>query len=235
MGNFEQRVIWITGAAGALGARIAERLAEQGAQVVLSGRHRETLPADAAGREIVPLDVTDGVAVETAVEGIIARHGRIDGLVSCTTAPIFGDFLDLNDDDWTRVLDTKLLGAVRLVRAVLPDMLARGDGRIVLLSGRGGRIASPRHLPGGCANAAIDLLVKGLSSAYGSRGVRVNALSPGPVNSPRLRAMQASGAGGIANALGRPAEPDDIADAALFLLSDNAAHITGTSLQVDGG
>jgi NAD(P)-dependent dehydrogenase (short-subunit alcohol dehydrogenase family) len=231
----EQRVAWVTGASGALGQSIAAALRADGAHVIMSSRRGDAFSCDALGLEFVPLDVTDRPAVDAAAGHILERHGRIDALVTCTTVPVFGDFLALTDEDWDQVLNTKLMGSIRVVRAALPAMLAQGDGRIVLISGRGGTVPPPRHLPGACANASLNLLVQGLATSYGRQGIRVNALAPGPVVSPRLDAMQASATAGIHNALGAPATPQDVAGAALFLLSDAARHITGTTLHVDGG
>jgi NAD(P)-dependent dehydrogenase (short-subunit alcohol dehydrogenase family) len=230
-----QRVVWVIGASGAIGSQVAARLLAQGDVVVVSSRSPEVLPSVDNGYDVVPVDITDRKAVEDVASSLIARHGTIDALVVCTTLPIFGDFLELDDDDWFNILDTKLLGSVRAVRAVLPGMIRQCHGRIVLISGRGGTVPPPRHLPGACANTAINLLVQGLATAHGAQGIRINAVSPGPVASPRLDAMQRTVSAGVNNALGCAASPDDVADAVLFLLSDHARHITGTSLQVDGG
>lgn len=233
--DFHGRVIWITGAGGALGRASAELLAAQGATVIASGRRLEALPA---GERIVPLplDVTSTPAVEAAAGDIVARFGRLDGLVTSTTLPIFGDFLSLDDEAWQKVIDTKLLGTVRLARAVLPHLVAAGRGAIVVLSGRGGIEPSPQHLPGSSVNAALLLLVRGLGAIHGPQGIRINAVSPGPIKSPRLDALNAAGTGAPPRTpLEGPGLPGDVADAVAFLLSDEARFITGTNLLVDGG
>ncbi|OBR46262.1 hypothetical protein A6456_29485 [Paraburkholderia tropica] len=180
------------------------------------------------------VDVTDAQTVEHTAATIIARHGRLDALATFATAAVFGDFLSLTDEDWLIALNTKLLGSVRAARAVLPQMIEQGAGSIVFISGRGGLIAPPNHLPGASANAALSLVAQGMATQYGRHGVRVNAISPGPVASPRLDDMARTGASRT-SALGRAAVPDQIADSVLFLLSDAASHITGTNLVVDGG
>lgn len=229
-----QRVFWVTGAAGALGRAIAQMLAASGATVIVSGRTLDTLPPQSDRVRRVLVDVTDSESVRLAADNILITHKRIDGLVTCTTIPGFGDFLALKDQDWLAVLDTKLLGSIRPARAVLPAMIEQRGGSIVLISGRGGTVAPPQHLPGACANAALNLLAQGLATQYGSYGIRVNAVAPGPIASPRLE-MMTKGIANASSALGGPGTPEDIAQAVAFLLSPAAAHITGTRLAVDGG
>lgn len=176
-------------------------------------------------------------------------------LVNTTSLSIFGDFLDLGDDDWLRVYQGKLFAYLRTIRAVLPTMIAQTSGRIVNLSGRGGHQPSmPVHLPGMTANAAVNLLTKGLANRYGSSGVRINAVAPGPVDSLRyedmLKAHQALSAEASTVAMAavrkidgtsdsaRPnglSSPDAIAEVVMFLLSDRSRLMNGTVLQADSG
>ncbi|MBC8639910.1 SDR family oxidoreductase [Caballeronia sp. EK] len=237
--TFEDRVYWVTGAFGALGAATVKRLADAGAHVIASSRNVDTERFADAPR-VVPLsvDVADDHSVRSAFSHIEERFGRLDGLVTSTNVAAFGDFLDLTDDDWQRVIDAKLLGSVRPIRAALPRFIEQGRGAIVAISGRGGIAPPPNHFPGSSVNAALDLLVQGLGRKYGPQGVRVNAVAPGPIRSPRFDAMATAQAGDELTrltALDGPGTPEDVAAAVAYLLSDDARFVTGTRLYVDGG
>lgn len=240
-------VIWVAGATGVVGAALAPLLASQGAVVAISGRDESKLQAVAsavaqagAAPRVYELDVRDGPAVSAVAERIVADCGGIDGLVNSMAARAFGDFLTLPDDAWHDVLETKFMGYLRTMRAVIPHMRERGGGSIVNISGRGGRQPTPAHLPGGSANAGINLLSKGLADIFQPDGIRVNVVAPGPVESERFDIIEKSNvrAWGGENrraALDRRAQPIDIANAVAFLLAPQSSHITGVVLAVDGG
>jgi NAD(P)-dependent dehydrogenase (short-subunit alcohol dehydrogenase family) len=248
------RVAWITGAGGALGAAIARTLAAEGAITCLSGRHADTLDATAAAiraattsaTSVLPMDVARRDAVDATAATILSAHGRIDILVNSTALPIFGAFLELADDDWEQVFQAKYMGYVRTLRAALPAMIAQRFGRIVNVSGRGGRQPTPAHLPGCSVNAAINLLTKGLADIHGKDNIRITAVAPGPIATPRLETIASSNAAlaerGQASSrppnvtpLGRLGDAQDIADAVAYLVSERSAFVTGTIQAVDGG
>lgn len=233
--RFKNKVIWVVGASGGLGKDILAGLVREGATVVASSRSIETDTASPSEILRINADVSTMAGAEVAARTILDKCGRIDGVVSSLTVPIFGDFLALGDDDWDQVLNTKLMGTIRLVKAVAPAMEAQGAGSIVALSGGGGVNPSLRHLPGSVANAGINLVFKGLSKRLGPSGIRLNVVSPGPIESPRLEAIKLARGPSTNTILGRAGLPEDVTRAVLFLMSDEAKFISGANLAVDGG
>lgn len=249
----EGQTAWIVGAAGTLGVSICRRFAAEGARLVLSGRDRTRLEevADELGSEVsclvCPMDITERSQVDSVADRAIRRFHRVDILVNSTTCPVFADFLELTDDNWSAVLNAKAMGYMRTARAILPHMVANERGAIINISGRGGhQPTGPAHLAGSCANAAVDTLTKGLANVFGPKGIRVNAVAPGPVRSPRYERIAESNQAVAAKtgsnqpasihaALGEMAEASDIADGTLYLASDLSRFVTGIVLQVDGG
>lgn len=256
-GEFSGRVAWVSGASGAIGRAIAEGLAREGATLALTSRSLpalEALAADLGARYgvdalAVAADVGSREAVDAAAARIGEACGRIDLLVNSTSRSIFGEFLELPDEDWMAVYQGKFFGYLRTIRAAVPWMLRQQGGAIVNVSGRGGhQPTQPVHLPGMTANAAVNLLTKGLANLYGPQGIRVNAVAPGPVESPRYdailetnRRLEAGGSTGTRSAfnttpvLGAKAQPAEIADVVLFFLSTRSRLMTGTVAQADGG
>jgi NAD(P)-dependent dehydrogenase (short-subunit alcohol dehydrogenase family) len=247
--ELENQVAWVIGARGSLGSAIARTLALAGAHVVMSSRSARELKSTAKNIEratpssvsVASVDLSSRASVDRVAKSIVRNHGRIDVLVNCTAAPIFGDFLVLTDAQWDTVLQSKLYGYMRSMRAVIPFMLKQGGGSIVNVSGRGGRQPTPAHLPGSCANIAVNTLTKGLADIYGPCNIRINAVAPGPIDTARHHAIAQSNtdlkkADAKRNPpLGRLGRPEEVAEAVLFLASRRASFTTGVALQVDGG
>ena len=182
--------------------------------------------------------MTDLGSIKLAMQQIVTQFQRIDCLVNSTSTSAFGSFLDLSDETWLSVIDAKLLGYMRTMRAVLPHMISRNSGSIVNISGRSGHQPTTTHLPGACANAAINVLDKGLADAMLDHGIRINTIAPGPIVSERfdkLQSMTAGIEGQKVQQFKQAGTPDDVANAAVWLLSEQARHITGTVMSVDGG
>lgn len=250
------KVALVTGASQGIGKAVALGLARERVQVTICSRRHSVLAEtarqieSATGSRVVPIvaDLTSPEDIKGLVFQIIKRFGTIHILVNCAASPIFGSFLDLPDEAWKSVVETKYMGYVRCLREVIPYMVTQRYGRIVNISGTGGIEPNPLHLLGGSVNAAIELVTKGLAREMGKHNIRINAIAPGAVATERFtRLMETIALEKHADLettlrervvevpLGRLAEPNDIADAVVFLVSDRSSFITGVCLRVDGG
>lgn len=234
--DFTDKVYWITGASGALGGRVASDLAAKGAIVIGSSRKGPDQLILKDGVRWLATDVTDRASVQKASDLILSEFGRVDGLVTSTNIPLFGDFLELSDEDWLAVINAKLLGSLRPLRALGQTFEKQGEGSIVFISGTGrGYPPSLKHLAGGGMNATLNFLVPPLAARFGNSGIRVNAVAPGPINSPRSDVMKKIGSGGSPIKLNRQGFPEDVSEAVLYLLSPASRFVTGVTIPVDGG
>ena len=238
------KVVWVTGATGAIGREIALSFAREGAKVVVSARGEDALfslvqDIEGAGGNALALilDVTDAAAVKAGAEKVVSEMGGMDILAATVAVPAFGPFLEIKGDVFRQALEVKYLGYINCFQAVLPHMVEGGSGAIVAITGTGGKLPISIHLPGGSVNAALNLVLKGLANEYGPKNIRVNAASPGPIMSERQQQMIDAGMGNPAKGipLGRLGEAKEVADAVTFLASDRATYITGQVLSLDGG
>lgn len=245
------KVALVSGASRGIGLAVARRLAAAGGRVVLVGRSSEALRKEAAalpGAIAFAADLREPEAAARAVEGALARHGRLDILVHSAGATRRGDFLALDDAAWADGYALKLFGAVRLCRAAWPHLVAAGEGAVILIAGVGGRVASADFAIGGSVNAALMNLTKALADRGVAEGVRVNAVNPGSIRTDRLteriaRLGQERGLGAADAAAALAAEtgvarfgaPEEIAEAVAFLAGPGASYIQGAILDVDGG
>jgi NAD(P)-dependent dehydrogenase (short-subunit alcohol dehydrogenase family) len=244
-GPLDGQCAWVLGASGAIGSAVAELLGLQGVTVWLSGRDKFKLDAlqdriaQAGGQARVRvLDATSADEVTHAAREIVRQSGKINILINSTASSTFGEFLDLMDDDWEQTFQNKLMVYVRSMRAVLPTMIKAGGGVIVNISGKAGKLPSPAHLPGGCMNAAVNLLTKGISDRYKDQGIRANTIAPGPIASDRFDALaEKLVSSPSANPLfmSTKGTPEDVAQAVLWLVGPYAKHLNGIVLPLDGG
>jgi 3-oxoacyl-[acyl-carrier protein] reductase len=237
------RIALVTGASRGIGRAIAETLARQGAVVVAAsrGEHaKETVDAIVAsgGRaELLPLDVTEAAAVEAAVAGIVARHGRIDIVVS--NAGITRDqlLLRMKREDWDAVLATNLTATFALAQAAMRPMLKQRGGRIIAVSSVVGQMGNAGQTNYAASKAGLIGFAKALAREVASRAITVNVVAPGMIDTDMTKAItdgaKVDWAGQIP--LGRLGTVDDVASAVCFLASDEASYITGHVLAVNGG
>jgi NAD(P)-dependent dehydrogenase (short-subunit alcohol dehydrogenase family) len=236
----------VTGAASGIGRAVAERFAREGARVAIADRDlpgaEETVRRiEGAGGVALALrvDVADPAAVAAMVARAEARFGRVDVLVNNAAVGGGDGVLAIDPDDWDRTLAVVLKSAYLCTRAVLPGMVARRRGSIVNVASVNGLTALGEE-DYSAAKAGLINLTQNLALKHGRDGVRANVVCPGTVRTPIWRerlARQPDVFDRLAAwyPLGRVGEPDDVANAVLFLASDEAAWITGAVLPVDGG
>jgi len=243
MFNLSGKVAIVTGASRGIGRGIAEVLAARGAQVVAGARGEHaagTVDAirQAGGHaEAASIDVTDGASIEAMVEGVLARHGRIDVLVN--NAGITRDqlMLRLKRQDWDEVIATNLTSAFTCVQAVLKPMLKQRAGRIVSISSVVGQMGNAGQANYAASKAGLIGFSMALAREVASRNITVNVVAPGMIETDMTRAVaeKAQGEWESLIPLKRLGTPQDIAAAVCFLASDEAAYITGQVLAVNGG
>lgn len=253
----DQHVL-ITGGSKGIGLACAEGFLREGARVTLVSREKANLekakqllsamvPNSVTRVSLAVADLRQADQAQTALNEALAGFGPIDVLVNSAGAAQRTPPDELDALAWHAAMDAKFFSYIHMIDLVVKLMGQRGQGNIVNVVGAGGKVASPIHLPGGAANAALMLISAGLAAAYAPKGVRVNAVNPGateterllsgleaaarlqqvPIEVARQRTIQ-----GIP--LGRMGQPADVANAVLFLGSPRASYITGVVLTMDG-
>jgi 3-oxoacyl-[acyl-carrier protein] reductase len=254
--ELQDKVALVTGASKGIGKTIALGLAAEGARVAVVARDAGLLDKVAAecrdrsrrDAAAVSADLSRLDEIERVVRDVRERLGRIDILVNNAGAIRGGAFLTIPDAQWTDDWSLKLLGYIRMCRAVFPLMQSQGGGRICNVVGAAGRNPAPTYLTGGAANAALINFTKGLADLGAPSRILVTAVSPAATKTERwdaLIAQQAAASGrsvpelqAEAEApykLGRIATSEDIADMVCFLVSARASFVTGICITVDGG
>jgi len=246
----DRKVALVTGGSRGIGAAIVRALAKTGYTIVFS-YHERADEAEALCKELrdaggealaLPCDVAQADQIERLVASTLAAHGRIDVLVNNAGVHVPNVFFaDLDDADWTHVLDVNLTAPYRLARAVVPAMRRQGSGHIVNLSSN-----VTQRMPAGygvyaVSKAGLEAFTRILSKEEGRHGIRVNAVGPGPIRTDMLqRSLDALGEARAqaflqSITMGRMGEPEEIASVVAFLLSDAASYMTGQIVYVNGG
>ena len=244
MRGLERKVVFVTGAARGIGRAIAARLIHEGARVALADIDGDG--AKAAAHELgrnalaVTLDVTDSASVRAAVGETLAHFEHIDALVNNAGWDKVEPFVKSHESTWDKVLAINLRGPIAVTRAVLDGMIERRAGAIVSISSDAGRVGSSGEVVYSAAKAGVIGFSKALAREVARHQIRVNVVCPGPTNTPLLAEVGADNpklVQSLANAVPfrRIGEPDDLTGAVAFLLSDDAAFITGQTLSVSGG
>ena len=240
MFDLSDRTALVTGASGGIGAATARALAAQGARVGLSGTREAALEALAGaldGAAVLPCNLGDS----EAADGLVARAeealGPLDILVSNAGVTRDGLFLRMRDEDWQTVLDINLTAGFRLARSALRGMMRRRRGRIIAVSSVVGVTGNPGQANYAASKAGMIGMTKAVAAEVAGRGVTVNCIAPGFIDTAMTQELNEKQR---ADALirvpaGRFGLPEDVAAAAVFLASEEAAYVTGQTLHVNGG
>jgi 3-oxoacyl-[acyl-carrier protein] reductase len=251
--RFENKVALVTGASKGIGRATAALLAAEGASVVLTGRDEADLEETAdlvrsAGGSalITTADLRETPAIDAMVDKAVGEYGRIDILINNAGGALFTpvDFESLSEDDWDLVVDTNLRAVFVLTKAILPAMRSRQYGRLVHIASVAGRTNSGGMAGTHYVSAKAGLMgfSKQIAFEYGQFNITSNVVAPGLIMSTdRVKDLWATRDEAVKRQfldtvpLGRPGEPEEIAYAAAFLASDQAAYITGATIDVNGG
>ena len=250
MGQFNDRVVIVTGGGGGIGGAVCAAFAAQGAKVAvfdrdLAAAQTTALTIESGGGTAlaVACDITERSMVDAAVAQATETLGPIDVLVNNAGWDLFVPFLDTEPDDWSRLIDINLVGALHMHHAVLPGMVERGGGRIVNVSSDAARVGSSGEAVYAACKAGLVAFSKTMAREHSRHGITFNVVCPGPTDTPLLATVTDAAANPekLREAfrrsipMGRLGQPDDLAGAILFFASDAAAFVTGQVLSVSGG
>jgi len=246
-GRLAGKVTIVTGAGSGIGRATAIRFAEEGARVTCVDIDRDAV--EAVSRELgdagfaVAADVSDSEAVRRYTDDTVGRWGRLDAVFNNAGVNLPGVFHEMSDEVVDRTLNVNVKGCIYGCRYAIPHMLAQGSGSLINTSSVNGLVAEPFLAIYATSKGAIVMLSKGIALDYAKQGIRCNAIAPGWVDTP-INYAHAEMLGGLQEVydtidsfqpIGRPGEPREIANVALFLASDESSFVTGSVLVADGG
>ena len=254
MFRLDRKIAFVTGAGSGIGEHIARLFAQQGAHIVLADI-REDAALRVAGEiqeaggsaRVQPLDVAEESQVKVAIEQVAAIEGRLDILVNNAGISHVGNILETSIEDWENVMRVNARGVFLCAREGLRQMLAQSPrgGVIINMSSVAATIGIERRLPYCSSKGAVLALTRSIAIDFATQGIRCNAICPGTVQTPFVDGYLARNFAGhedevrqqlhARQPIGRMGRPDEIASAALYLASDEAAFVTGSALVIDGG
>ena len=248
----DRKVAIITGAAGGIGRKVVKKFLDKGYRAVMVDLNEQAL-VNAAQQEgfdqdlitCCPLDITDEEAVKTAIEKLAEKLGHLDVLVNTAgICGVYNETIDYEFANFRKIYEVNVFGTFLMIKYTLPVMLKQQKGSIVNFGSVSGMTGYKYEVGYGSSKAAVIALTQNVANEYGSRGIRVNSVSPGWVHTAMMaKTLDNYRLLGIDNPeewiesgpIGRPAEPEEIADGVYFLCSEEAKYITGANLLIDGG
>jgi NAD(P)-dependent dehydrogenase (short-subunit alcohol dehydrogenase family) len=244
--KLKDRVALVTGAASGIARATALRFAREGAKVIAGDASApggletaKQIRAEGGSATFVEMDVSRAAQVESTVQAILQEHKQIDILFNGAAILFYGTIVDTSEEAWNRMLSINLTGTYLCCRAVLPHMIERSYGSIInIASTTGAHDACARAVAYVTSKGGVTMLSRAMAIDHAKQGVRVNVICPGPTDTAMLRnALTAEQLESFAKTfpMGRLGQPDEIANAAVFLASDDASFVTGSVLYVDGG
>jgi NAD(P)-dependent dehydrogenase (short-subunit alcohol dehydrogenase family) len=247
MGRVDGRACVVTGAGSGIGRAIAVRLVEEGGQVLCADVNavsaQETASSIGDGASALATDVSDPAQVDEMIARCVELYGSVDVLVNNAGVNIPGVLHEVPDDVIDRTLAVNVKGPIYGCRAAIPHMLSQGGGSIVNVSSVNGIVSEPFLSVYSASKGAVVMLTKGVALDYAKQNIRCNAICPGWVDTP-INYAHAEMLGGLQHVydtidsfqpIGRPGRPEEIANVALFLASDESSFMTGSIVSADGG
>ena len=242
--SLKDKIAVVTGAASGIGSAIAQKLADAGATVIVAdvqadkGEERAA-SLRAAGRkaEFVQVDLTDAASIAAFADKVQARHGAVDVLVNGAGWGKTAQFWEGTPEFWERVIELNFVGPMRLTKALLPEMMKKGNGKIVNIASDAGRVGSLGETVYAGAKGGLIAFTKSLARETARYGIRVNCVCPGPTDTPLMAAVPEKVTEALTKAipLRRLGKPEEVADAVVFFSGDTANYVTGQVLSVSGG
>ena len=254
LADWSDKVAFVTGGSRGIGRAVSEVLAEAGASVAVCGLEADEVEEAASAIQAsggtalaVPADVTDSHSIGAAISAAVERFGRLDALVTSAGIQRYGTAVDTDEATWDMVLAVNVKGVFLAAQAALPH-LRRSHGSIVVISSVQAHVSQAGVVAYSASKGALDAMVRAMAVDEAAFGVRVNAICPGSVDTPMLRAsarqfsdgsdegaQRLVEAWGRSHPLGRVARPREIAEVVAFVASDRASFLTGEDIRVDGG